>query len=316
MKFSLVVPFANSKDYLATCLDSLLAQSYLKKHAKEVEIILVNNNSADGTDKIAVRYARAHRGLIRVLSCKTWGAAAARNCGLRAAKGDFVWYIDSDDWIEPNALERLSANLEGCPSADVITFAAVKDYEKGQKEHGKSLLAAVGKGQKDWQNRFIMYGFGPWQFISRRSWLLKHELFFDEGIIHEDMALISSFVLYTKEIYALNEPLYHYVQHAKSVLHRSEWNEHALDIFPALEKIHARFAGPDQRYHDALEYFFIWNLMVDTARNFRPYKEGHANYRRIRSTMRAFFPRWRRNPYLRARSLRFRLRIRLNYWGL
>ena len=321
MRFSLVVPFYNSKDYFSTCIESLLAQTYLKRHARNVEIILVDNNSTDGTNLLASQYARQsarkYNHLIKILRCSTWGASAARNLGIRVAKGDYVWCIDSDDWIEPDALEKLAAKLDKPKtSPDVVTFCAIKDYDAGVAKRGKAVLKSVGKGQKDWQNRFVMYGFGPWQYIARRKWLLDNELFFDEGIIHEDMALISSFVLYSRDIYALDDTLYHYVQRSQSVLHRKEWNPHAFDIFPALKKLHRRFERQGYKYSDALEYFFIWNLLLDSTRNFKQFPEGKPGLKRIRHMMCEYYPNWRHNTYLKNKPLKFRLRCRLAYRGI
>lgn len=315
MKFTLIVPFCNSKQHFTACLDSLLKQTYLEKHRKDVEIILVDNNSTDGTAKIATDCQKNNKDLMRVIKCKPWGAAAARNHGIREAKGEYYWCIDSDDWIEPNSLEKIAEELKKHKTApDFLTIGAVRDFDEGMKHLGRVDIPAIGKGQKNWQKRFIMYGYGPWAYVARRQFILDNNLFFDEGMIHEDMALISSFVLYTEEIYPLDGTLYHYVQHAKSVLHRSEWNPHALDIFPALEKIYARFEAKNLPYADALEYFFIWNLLIDTVRNFKHFPKGRAHTKEIRNILRRYFPHWRKNPTLRSKSLTLRLRLRVAYW--
>jgi hypothetical protein len=111
-------------------------------------------------------------------------------------------------------------------------------------------------------------------------------------------------------------PLYFYRQTPNSVLHRSSWSEHAYDIFPALEGLYGRFKAvqAQKQYHDELEWFFIWNLLIDSAKDFAAFPEGRPGFARSRAMLKKYFPNWRKNRFLREKPLKLRIRVRLNYY--
>ena len=139
---------------------------------------------------------------------------------------------------------------------------------------------------------------------------------FKEGIIHEDMEMISSLILYTDSYSCVNQPLYYYYQTPNSVLHKRSWNEHAYDIFPALRGLYERFetAGAEKQYHDELEWFFIWNLLIDSAKDFARFPEGRDGFKRARKMLQEYFPNWTKKRFLREKSLKLRALVRLNYY--
>ena len=152
--------------------------------------------------------------------------------------------------------------------------------------------------------------------ISRREWWTENGFWFREGIIQEDMEMMSALILYTERFAAVDEPLYLYHQNANSVLHRRSWSEHAYDIFPALTGLYERFQaiGAEKQYHDELEWFFIWNLLIDSAKDFAAFPEGRPGFRRSREMLSRYFPGWRRNRFLRQKSLKLRVRVLINYY--
>lgn len=125
MMISIIVPVYNSEKYIDRCLDSILNQTY-----KDLEIVLVNDGSNDQSLKILENYAlRDTR--IKVVNQENKGVAAARNTGLDNATGDYILYVDSDDWIENNMVERmveLSANADivFCGNDNAVSPESVK----------------------------------------------------------------------------------------------------------------------------------------------------------------------------------------------
>lgn len=113
---------------------------------------------------------------------------------------------------------------------------------------------------------------------------------FPEGMIHEDMAIISTAVLWTDKVVFVEEPLYNYRQRAESILHQSGWNPRSLDIFKALGIMYGKFneAGKLAEYHDEIEYFFIWNLLIDSAKDFYGHPEGRAGQEQTRAMLKKF----------------------------
>ncbi len=183
-------------------------------------------------------------------------------------------------------------------------------------ERPNSYLSAVSENDPNFKSRFIRYGMGPWQVIIKRSFWEENHFQFSEGIIHEDMELMSSLILFTDNFASVDEPLYVYYENPDSVLHKSSWDEHNFDIFIALSNLYEKFLKLKKVkiYHDELEWFFIWNLLIDAANDFSKFPEGEPGFSRIRKTLKTYFPNWRKNRFLREKSIKFRIRVHLNYY--
>lgn len=315
LMLSIVIPVYNVEEYLRECLDSILGQDY-----DNFEVILADNNSTDKSYEICEEYAKKNPGVVRVYQCERWGAAATRNFGVEKAKGKYLWFIDSDDYIEKGAVRKLVEKAEES-NADVVTLAMRRVYGDGHED----VLTAVDTTKPNWKSRYVMYGIAPVQNLYRREFWVRY-LGFPEGMIHEDMAVLSATVLYTDKIAFVEEPLYNYRQRSGSVLHQKSWNPHALDIFKALGILYGKFkaAGKVEEYHDELEYFFIWNLLIDSAKDFyagsargsRERAEKKAGQEQSRAMLKEFFPKWRKNRFFRGKPLKFRLNCYRGYLGL
>ena len=307
MKISIVIPVYNAKKYLGRCLDSVLQAL----EGVQGEILLINNNSTDDSPKIAKSYQEKHSKMVRLLECKTPGAAAARNYGATKARGDYLWLIDADDYIDETAIVKLLEKAEQ-ENADLVMLGAKRLARNGST----SYLSAVEAGRSDTKSRFIRYGMGPWQVLIRRQWWQEHRFTFREGIIHEDMELMSALILYTDQFASVDEPLYFYCDNPESVLHKSKFNPHIFDIFPALEGLYKRFeeAGVERRYYAELEWFFIWNLLIDSTKDFEKFPEGKPGFKQSRQTLTHYFPDWRKNRFLKEKPLKLRLKIKMNYY--
>lgn len=307
MVISIIIPVYNAEEYLKRCVDSVLdaLDGFVG------EILLVDNKSTDDSMKIMQHYRRKRQKVVRVLQCNTPGAAAARNMGAKEARGEYIWFVDADDYVANMALIKLISRAQKT-DADIVMMGAERMLPGG----GSSYLSAVDDSNPDYKSRFVRYGMGPWQVIIRKSWWAEHGFCFKEGFIHEDMELMSSLILYTDKFASVNEPLYFYCNNPESVLHKKKFSPHIFDIFPALEGCQERFvrAGAAEKYHDELEWFFIWNLLIDSAKDFEKFPEGKPGFGQSREMLKKYYPRWRRNRFLRAKPLKLRLRVRTNYY--
>lgn len=310
MKISIIIPAYNAEKYLGRCLESVLA-AFEAARSVSGEILVVDNGSKDKTLMEARKWReKTLTGVdFHVLKCSTPGAAAARNYGAGKARGEFIWFIDADDYIAKDAIAQLLGKSDG---ADLVMMGA----KRLNKDGSTSYLSAVNPAKLDAKSRFVRYGMGPWQVLIRRKWWEEHNFSFREGIIQEDMELMSSLILYTDRLTSVDEPLYFYCANPESVLHKSKFSPHIFDIFPALEGLYERFrvAEAEKKYHDELEWFFIWNLLIDSAKDFGNFPEGQPGFARSRKMLKKYFPGWRKNRFLREKPLKLRLRVRLNYW--
>lgn len=309
MIISIIIPVFNAEKYLDRCLDSVLES--LKYSNKKGEILLIDNNSTDGSFAILKRYAKKYPEAIRVLKCETPGAAAVRNYGVLEATGRYIWFVDADDTVAKTAISDLIAEAE-TSKADLVMMGMERHYPDGHTDY----LSAVDSTKKDFKSRFVRYGMGPVQVLIRRAWWIKHGLSFRESIIHEDMELMSALILYTNSLSFVDKPLYHYYQNPESVLHKSKWDSHYFDIFSALSGLYMRFdeAGAVNEYYAELEWFFIWNLLIDSAKDFAKFKEGRRGFKASREMLMQFFPDWRKNKFLRQKSWKLRLKVLKNYF--
>ncbi len=306
LRISVIIPVFNAEKYLGRCLDSVIASLGDEKG----EILLIDNDSTDDSLAVLNKYAKKYPRLIRVLQCHTPGAAAVRNFGANEARGEYLWFVDADDTVDKKAVAKLLEKASAA-DADIVMMGANRVNTRGEI----SYLSAVKAGRTDTKSRFIRYGMGPWQVIIRRKWWKEHHFAFKEGIIHEDMEMMSALILYTDKFASIDEPLYFYNSTPESVLHKEEFSPHIFDIFPALKGLYQRFveAGAEKEYRDELEWFFIWNLLIDSAKDFAKFPEGKPGFERSREMLKKYFPKWRKNRFLKQKPLKLQMRVRLNY---
>ena len=313
MDISIIIPAKNAEKYLDRCLKSL-SKALTAARSVESEVLVVDNGSDDKTLMLACKWReKAFPGAVHILQCATPGAAAARNYGISKAKGEYIWIIDADDAIGEDSIRELLKTARE-EEADLVMMGAKRIYPDGRRDY----LSAVTKKDPNYKSRFVRYGAGPWQMIFRRKWWLERKISFHEGIIHEDMELISALILYTEKFTGVDKPFYLYYQNPESVLHRSKFNPHIFDIFPALTGLYQRFeqAHATEKYYAELEWFFIWNLLIDSAKDFAKFPEGKPGFARSRKMLKKYFPHWRRNRFLREKSLKLRIFVRKNYYHM
>ncbi|MBQ8985278.1 glycosyltransferase [Candidatus Saccharibacteria bacterium] len=309
MILSVIIPVYNSGKYLYRCLESVFRAVALSKVSTEV--VIVDNGSSDNSMEIVKDFMEKSPLRITVLQCHTKGAAAARNFGISKVKSKYVWFVDADDTIAEKSVNLLISEAES-KKADIVMMGASRIYKGKHSDY----LSAVKPTEPNFKSRFVRYGAGPWQFVFNREWWMRHGFSFAEGMIHEDMEMISALILYTDNFAAVDQPLYFYYQNSGSVLHKKAWDPHYLDIFPALSGLYTRFekAKATSKYHDELEWFFIWNLLIDSNKDFSSFPEGKVGFKMTREMLSHYFPKWRKNRFLREKPLKLRIRVRMNYY--
>ena len=215
VKFSFIVPVYNVEKYLSRCLDSLLSQNY-----QNYEIICVNDGSPDNSVDILQAYQEKHDN-ISVINQENKGRGGARNTGLQYASGDYIWFVDSDDWIEPDALYLLNDFIIKKGFKDMILFDA---YRKQQQKSVGTLMRASKK--KVFENgvdyaRCLLDGDGlmyAWIKICKRVLFEQSSFQFSKGF-YEDISEIPFYANYVHTIGYLDKPLYDYFVNDSSIMH-------------------------------------------------------------------------------------------------
>ena len=207
MSFSIIIPVFNVEKYLRACLDSVLCQSY-----PDWEALCVNDGSCDGSAIILDEYA-AKDDRIKVINQSNAGTATARNTGLRAAKGDYIFFLDSDDWLEPDSLQTLANRLHG---EDILCFSGKRYFESTGDYHPADILPekTYERGMDYYnENALSRRDFAFVCVVLRvynRDFLMRKGLFFDDDISYEDNLWVPITLYHARTVTVIPDVLYIY----------------------------------------------------------------------------------------------------------
>ncbi len=214
MVFSLIIPVYNVEKYLRACLDSVLNQSF-----SDWEAVCVNDGSTDGSAVILKEYAVKDT-RFRVVEQPNAGLSAARNTGMKNATGDYVLFLDSDDWLETDALETLARNLDG---EDMLCFSGRRYLElENRFLPSDQLEERIYLSGMDYYNENALQR-RDFAFVCvvlrayRRSFLDENALRFKEGIFHEDNLFTPLTCYFSRGVRVINDCLYDYRVRGNSI---------------------------------------------------------------------------------------------------
>lgn len=214
-KISIIIPAYNSELYLEKCLDSVIKQTY-----SNIEIILVNDGSTDNTGEICAIYDSKYDN-IHYIQQENQGVSFARNVGINAATGEYIGFVDSDDYVEPTMFEYMM-NIMKNEQLDLLSCGVyINDTPVSEHVSSKFELIDVNNALKmvltDDQSN-TMYPFVNNKLFKKDT--LQKILFFDtEYSIGEDMLVTIKALLKCERIGQVKIPLYHYVQNENSCVH-------------------------------------------------------------------------------------------------
>jgi glycosyltransferase involved in cell wall biosynthesis len=222
MKLSIIVPVYNVADYLPKCLDSLLAQDLPQN---EYEIVVVNDGSTDNSGEIAQQYADKYPN-ITLTHQANQGLSGARNAGIKQAKGEYIQFVDSDDYLENDVLSGLIKQIEK-DDLDVLRFKyqnvrinnASKEYEIFQPYKSDSFLFDDYSSSVTNGNSFLKERFGTAcyavMFIIRKS--ILDNCIFKQGIYFEDTEWTPRMILRSQRIASTDTIVYNYLMREGSI---------------------------------------------------------------------------------------------------
>lgn len=227
LKISVIVPVYNSEKYLDKCIQSIINQTY-----KFLEIVLIDDGSTDNSAEICEKYKRSDS-RIQVIHQKNSGPAIARNTGLKIATGDYISFVDSDDYISENAYETLVKYLDH-QKIDVLNFGhyCVNPLNGQCKEvPTKGIPHNVIISKSDMReyiknankNTFLWFSC---RNIFRRELLENNSIYFVDKILSEDSIFNMQAMLYADSVLAVDDVLYYYVQTSDSLTRKKHTEKH------------------------------------------------------------------------------------------
>lgn len=214
---SIVVPIYNVEKYLRQCLESVYRLN-LKK-----EVILVVDGSPDNSLLIAREFAEKYPEETALIVQENQGLSEARNVGLRIATGEYIYFLDSDDFIDTVLFEQFFAKIQGS-NIDILHGNAIKYTSDLEKEilvnlHFKGIKALSGKEFIKLSYKKRSYFPVVWLNIYRKEYLLENHFFFKKGIVYEDMLFSLPVFFAAKSVVWTSDCFYYYRQHEGSITH-------------------------------------------------------------------------------------------------
>ncbi len=297
MKLSVIVPVYKAEKTLRKCVDSLLAQTL-----GDLEIILVNDGSPDGCQAILDDYAARFPDTVRTKTVENGGQGRARNFGIDMARGEWLGFVDSDDWVLPEMYEKLIAAAER-EGADLAVCDVLECYEDG----GTRLLRA-------WREGSVLAAAGSsCDKVFRRS--LIGELRFPEGLWYEDFAFSALALSRTERLARVRETLYCYRIGHTSTMHNQNARKN-LDLLAVLDLLRGPMEAAGKR--EDFESLVLNHALLDAINRLRRQSgtDKENVIREIRDYVNQEVPSLGPCPAFRAETARRRLVMWLNYHGL
>lgn len=300
MKLSIIVPVYNmaSDGKLEYCLNSLIRQTI-----SDYEILAVDDCSTDRSLEILRTYEQRYPEKIKVIASpvnKKQGGA--KNLGLLQAKGEWIGFIDSDDWITDDFYERLLQKAEES-GADMVGcdyhLTSEHSMEIGQVVHNNR-MEQTGELTHDKYASLILDGGSLVVKIYRREIILDYPNRFPEGIFYEDNAISNSFMLRAKHFEYIPEPLYYYYQHDSSTVHTITEKRCEDRMQAARVMVHeAEEFGFLAEYYPEIESSFTTLFYVNTLFSYMAgvKKKKYRFVKAIGKEMKETFPHFMENPY-------------------
>ena len=297
MKLSIIVPVYKVEEYLGECVDSLLSQTI-----DDYEIILVDDGSPDNSGKIADEYAAANPDMIRVLHIDNGGQGRARNFALDIAKGDFVGFVDSDDWVTHDMYEKMYTRAAET-GADVVVCDFMERFADGRE----SMLPA------SLQDNWLGSAGSSCNKIFRRS--LAGALRFPVGLWYEDFYFSAVMLLRSKHTEFIAEPLYIYRRGQESTMHNNNAAKN-LDMLTIMDMLEKEMVPAG--YKDDFEFFLVNHVLLDSisrlAKQDAPERKEVIG--KLRQYVQAKIPKLSGCGSYKKESRKRRLIMWMNYHGL
>ena len=303
MKVSIIVPVYNVEEYLKKCLDSLIYQTY-----KDIELIIVNDGTKDSSQKIIDKYKKKYPSIIKSYIKENGGLASARNYGIDKSNGDYVMFVDSDDYVDTFMVEKL-VDVVKQKNSDIV----VCNFYRVENDTFKE-MKTFNIISDNIHKTYILNCCGAcWQLI-KKDLLIDNNLRFLEHHYYEDIAIIPSLGMYAKRIDYINDYLYYYMIRKGSIMNQTEYKSSLEDIFDSLDTLKYEFIKNNKYdlYKEEIENLYIVHLLHAASLRFFKFKK-YDQLDKIINIITINFPNWYKNKYFKNSDLKYKIVCKLFY---
>lgn len=300
IKLSVVVPVYNVERYLHKCLDSILDSTF-----QDFELIVINDGSTDKSGLIILEYKEKYKDKIVYINKENSGVSTSRNVGIENARGKYITFIDSDDYIEKDMFELMISKIEA-EDLDIVACDAQIIYDGNKK--GAVVKSGYGMDldEKD-KIRETMPVFYPvvWNKLYKTE--LVRNIKFTSGVWYEDMEYLLKLYPHIKSIGVINKPLYNYLQRKNSITYT--YNDKLYDIINNMENIisYYKWLGIYDEYKEELEYLYARYAFATFPKRLAKCKDKEKYLKGIDyaiDKVNKYFPEYRKNKYLKTMGLK------------
>ncbi len=292
MKLSIIITVYNREKYIARCIESVLNQNL-----DDYEVIIINDGSTDNSHNIIKQYADKYKDRIKYIKKENGGVSSARNEGIKQANGEYITYIDSDDYAEQNCYKEIY-ELAKKNNYDIVMYDAKKVF--ADRTEYMEALEGIYQG-KITKKEYILSMPCPWNKLIKKEIIQKADFCFPEKILYEDYAMIPTLVNVANNIFYYKKQVINYYMSEESIMRDNGFKEKYLDIFKASEILKENIDM--SIYKEELEFIYWENLLVNFSLLF--YKYNKFEYiDRIADIMQKEFPHWKKNKYIKKQSIK------------
>ena len=288
-KVSVIVPIYNVEKYLEKCINSLLSQTL-----EDIQIILVNDGSKDNSGNIAKECEKNNKDRVIYVEKENGGLSDAINYGLKYATGDFIAFLDSDDYIEKNAYEKMY-NKAIEENADYVECDFIWEFPNKIR---------VDK-QYPYKNKKEMLSFVrvvAWNKLIKRQLIIDNNLEFPKGLRYEDVEFTYKLIPFINKFAYVDKPFIHYVQREGSIANVQ--NERTAEIFTVLDNVIEFYKKNNiyEKYRDELEYNYARYLLCSSLKRMCKIKDKSIREKLLTESwerLNSNFPNWKENVILK-----------------
>ena len=294
IKVSIIVPFYNVENYIEKCLQSLVNQTL-----EDVEIILVNDGSQDGTKEIAKQFVEKYPNKIMYLEKENGGLSDARNYAIPYAKGEYIAFLDSDDYVEANMYEEMY-NKAKEENLDYVECDFLWEYPD------KS-LESKGKQYSNKKEMFIYTRVVAWNKLIKREIVQENHLEFPRGYRYEDVEFFYKLLSLIHNYGIVQKPFIHYVQRENSISNvQNTRTKEIIDVLGHVIDYYKRNQLFDE-YKEEIEYTYTRYILCSSMLRMvmiENRKERKEIINLAWKSLNTQFTNWKENIYLKEKGLK------------
>ena len=284
----------NIEKYIKKCLDSLVNQTL-----QEIQIILVNDGSTDESGNIAKEYASKYTNKIIYLEKENGGLSDARNFGMRYTEGEYIAFLDSDDYVENTMYEEMY-NKALQENSDYVECDFLWEYPDKVKKDKR--IPYSNKKEMLTNVRVV-----AWNKLIKREILEKNNISFPKGLRYEDIEFTYKLIPYLNKVSYVDKEFVHYVQRNNSIANVQ--NERTAEVFTIFDNIIKYYQEKNfyEEYKEELEYSYSRILLCSSLKRICKIKDSKTRKKLIEETFEKLyqqFPLWKENKILNNRSIK------------